>query len=128
PRFLYRIDPAPAPEATTWPLDGWSLAGRLAELLWSSVPDDALLDCAAAGQLVRGGPAPCGLDAQVARMLDDPRADALVVDFAAQWLQLRRLDERHDLADPPELRASMRGEVAHLVADALRRDVPVLDL
>ena len=63
------------------------LASRLSFFLWSSVPDDELLDLAIAGKLKR----PAILEQQVKRMLADPQADALVTNFAGQWLYLRNL-------------------------------------
>ena len=63
------------------------LASRLSFFLWSSMPDDALLDLAASNRLHD----PAVLEAQVRRLLADPKADALVENFAGQWLQMRNL-------------------------------------
>ena len=65
------------------------LASRLSFFLWSSIPDDELLNLAIAGRLR----APGVLEAQVRRMIADPRADALMTAFTGQWLQLRNLDK-----------------------------------
>ena len=80
------IQPAAAP-ARPYRVSDVELASRLSFFLWSSVPDDELLDVAIAGRLRR----PEVLERQVRRMLADPRADALVTNFAGQWLYLRNL-------------------------------------
>lgn len=96
PKFLFHVerDDAHAPGEVR-PLSDHELATRLAAFLWSSIPDDALRACADAGDLTAASPTDeaCALDAQVARMLDDPRADALVDDFVPQWLGLRALSD-----------------------------------
>ena len=74
--------------ATVYQVGDYELASRLSFFLWSSIPDDELLRTAAAGQLHE----PDTLEAQVRRMLADPKADALVENFAAQWLLLRELE------------------------------------
>jgi len=92
PDFLLRIHRESALQAsqTAYPLDGVELASRLSFFLWSSIPDDRLLALAERGQLTN----PSILVAEVQRMLADPRAaDTLVNDFAAQWLNLRRVEE-----------------------------------
>ncbi len=71
------------------PITEWQLASRLSYFLWRSMPDDELFDLAAKGQLSKN------LDAQVRRMLADPRSRALVENFAMQWLQLRNAQELH---------------------------------
>ena len=70
--------------------DGAMLASRLALFLWNSIPDDALRDAGIAGRLRE----PAALEAEVHRMLADPRADTLVTDFAEQWLQLRLVNAK----------------------------------
>jgi hypothetical protein len=112
PRFLFRVeidaDPAsPAPHA----LDDYELASRLSYFLWSSMPDATLLELAAAGTLHEDAT----LRAQVARMLADEKARALVDNFAGQWLFTRALDDHQpDYQAFPEfddaLRAAMRTE------------------
>ena len=97
PDFLVRVhrDPStgPKPKAQSlerYPLSDLELASRLSFFLWSSIPDDRLLSLAERGQLS----APAILERETRRMLADPRAvDALVSNFAAQWLNLRRVDE-----------------------------------
>jgi mono/diheme cytochrome c family protein len=104
PRFLFRIetDSATATGARSASrvvrVGDVDLASRLSFFLWSSIPDDELLDVAAGGQLRD----PRVLDAQVRRMLQDPRSEALTTSFASQWLQLRNLDS-HRPGDPYSL-------------------------
>src|SRR5690606_22531040 len=88
PEFLFRGAP-PASDAggEVTRLDDVTLASRLALFLWSSIPDDELLDAAIAGKLAD----PHTLERQVRRMLADARASALVTNFAEQWLALRNL-------------------------------------
>jgi hypothetical protein len=92
PNFLYRIekDPAEAKAGVAHPVTDLELATRLSFFLWSSIPDDSLLDLAAAGKLR----APGALAAQVQRMLEDERTMALVENFTGQWLQLRNLEAK----------------------------------
>ena len=93
PEFLTRVyrDPVGAkPGATTFRINDVELASRLGFFLWSSIPDERLLNLAERGQLS----SPFTLEKEVRRMLADPRAsDALVNNFAAQWLNLRRVEE-----------------------------------
>lgn len=92
PYFLYRIekDPQEARAGVAHPVTEIELASRLSFFLWSSIPDEKLLDLAAAGRLR----APGELEAQVRRMLADDRSDALVDNFTGQWLQLRNLEAK----------------------------------
>ena len=91
--FLFRIEQRSgegvAPQ-TPYRISDVELASRLSFFLWSSIPDDELLDVAVAGRLT----SPAVLEQQVRRMLADPRADALVTNFAGQWLYLRNLAAR----------------------------------
>ena len=89
PHFLYRVelDANPKEAKAIRTLNGYELASRLSYFLWSSMPDDELFALAKSGELVK----PAVLSAQVKRMIRDPRAEALVDNFAMQWLQLRRL-------------------------------------
>jgi mono/diheme cytochrome c family protein len=90
PDFLFRIeaDPGALPAGTAYRLSDVELASRLSFFLWSSIPDDELLDVAIGGRLRDAGV----LDRQVRRMLADPRArDALVDNFFGQWLQTRNV-------------------------------------
>jgi mono/diheme cytochrome c family protein len=89
PRFLFRIEPDPGNNTdAVRPLDDYELASRLSYFLWSSMPDDELIRLAAAGTLRD----PAVLDAQVRRMLVNPKSHALVDNFVGQWLELRNLD------------------------------------
>ena len=91
PEFLFRIEQDPADAAQpgkAYRISDVELASRLSFFLWSSIPDDELLDLAEQGKLKD----PAVLEQQVRRMLDDPRADALVSNFAGQWLQLRNVE------------------------------------
>jgi mono/diheme cytochrome c family protein len=89
PDFLFRIetDPANVVSGTPYRLSDVELASRLSFFLWSSIPDDELLDGATRGKLKD----PAELEKQVRRMLADRRSQALVANFAGQWLQLRDL-------------------------------------
>jgi hypothetical protein len=90
PKFLFRIERAPtaAKPGAAYALPDVELASRLSFFLWSSIPDDELLAVARAGALTDADV----YEAQVARMLRDPKARALVDNFAGQWLYLRNLD------------------------------------
>ncbi|MEP7352863.1 MAG: DUF1592 domain-containing protein [Acidobacteriota bacterium] len=92
PSFLYRIekDPADARAGVAHPVSDVELASRLSFFLWSSIPDDTLLDLASSGKLR----APGALAAQVQRMLEDQRTSSLVENFTGQWLQLRNLEAK----------------------------------
>ena len=129
--FLFRIehDPAGLPPGTPYRLSDVELASRLSFFLWSSLPDDELLGLAERGAL--GDPAV--LEAQVARMLADPRAHSLATNFAGQWLYLRNLDAaRPNLRLYPDfddnLRRAMRRETELLFASVVEEDRDVLDL
>ena len=131
PEFLFRIerDPEGVAPGAPYRLMDVELASRLSFFLWSSIPDDELLDVAAAGRLSDG----MELERQVRRMLDDPRASALVENFAGQWLALRSVD---GLAPDPNLfpefdenlRQALRRETDLFVESQLREDRSVVDL
>lgn len=90
PRFLYRVEfgVAPAPVgATVVKLTDGEMASRLSYLLWHTQPDDGLIAAASAGKLS----VPADVDAQVDRMLRDPRARGMVADFHDQWLRLAEI-------------------------------------
>ncbi|MCY4509467.1 MAG: DUF1592 domain-containing protein, partial [Acidobacteria bacterium] len=131
PEFLFRIewDPTGAAPGKAYPVSDLELASRLSFFLWSSLPDDALVDVAAAGRLRDPGV----LEAQIARMLDDPRSDAFVDNFFGQWLLLRNM--RTVAPDPDafldfdeNLREAMEHETALFVESQVRGDRSVLDL
>ncbi|HEY1183776.1 MAG TPA: DUF1592 domain-containing protein [Bryobacteraceae bacterium] len=130
PNFLFRIehDPNPTDPTVVHRISDVELASRLSYFLWSSMPDDELLDLAEAGKLHTPG----ALDAQVKRMLVDPRASALADNFAAQWLETRNLDVV--TPDPkkfpewsPELRDAMRTETSLFFDYILRENRPMED-
>ncbi len=131
PEFLFRIerDPPGAAPATAYRLSDVELAARLSFFLWASIPDDELLDAAAAGRLRD----PRELDAQVRRMLADERAETLVTSFAAQWLHLRRMrtvtpDVNAFPAFDENLRDALIRETELFVASQLRDDRSVVEL
>ena len=131
PQFLFRIerDPAGIPAGTPYRLSDLEIASRLSFFLWSSIPDEPLLDVATRGTLHQ----PRVLERQVRRMLGDPRSDALVTNFAAQWLHLRNLsaaspDPRLFPDFDDNLRQAFRRE-SELFFDSIKRDDrSVLDL
>ena len=129
PEFLYRVEREPAGSGPTYRISDLELASRLSFFLWSSVPDDALLDTAVAGALRNPGV----LEQQVTRMLADPRADALVSNFIGQWLFLRNLptvlpDPKKDQDFDEDLRQGFRRETELFAGSILREDRSVLDL
>src|SRR5262249_42516606 len=89
PYFLFRVeqDPARTAPSSAYRLSDLELASRLSFFLWSSIPDDQLLDVAVRGKLKE----PAVFEQQVTRMLRDPRASALLSNFAGQWLEVRNL-------------------------------------
>ena len=130
PQFLFRIerDLAAGTEGTARSIDSFELATRLSYFLWSSMPDDDLLDAAEEGQLSR----PEGLRRQLRRMLEDPRSAALVENFGGQWLQLRNLARSEpDPARFPEfddeLREAMLSESEHFFGSVVREDRNILE-
>lgn len=135
PDFLLRVyrdpvEPKGTPQPPVRRLTDLELASRLSFFLWSSIPDDQLLTLAERGELHT----PANLDKQVRRMLADPRAtDAMVNDFAAQWLNLRRVQEV--VVDPTKfpnydesLLEAFQQETEMFVAANLRDDRPVNEL
>ncbi|MEP6960556.1 MAG: DUF1592 domain-containing protein [Acidobacteriota bacterium] len=129
PQFLYRAERTPANAPRAFAISDLELASRLSFFLWSSIPDDELLDLAAAGKLK----APATLRAQTKRMLRDPRSEAMVDNFAAQWLFLRDIRVKElDLFlfrnFDAGLRGSMERETELFLDDVLRGNHSVLDL
>jgi len=131
PSFLFRDekDPPGVAPGTLYAVDDVSLASRLSFFLWSAPPDDELLALAEKGKLHEDGV----YRAQVKRMLADPRANALVDNFAAQWLYLRNLKSVHpDVEQFPDfddnLRTAMRRETELLFEHVMRADRPVGEL
>jgi len=132
PSFLYRIerDPATLRAGAAHVVTDVELASRLSFFLWSSIPDEKLLNAAIAGTLR----APGVLDAQVRRMVGDERVEALVSNFAGQWLQLRNLESKvsPDLLMFPDFddntRRAFRRETEMLFGYILRENHSVLEL
>ena len=130
PDFLLRVHREPPQVKGVYRLNDLELASRLSFFLWSSIPDDRLLTLAEHGQLGQ----PAVLQTEVHRMLSDPRAvNALVNNFAAQWLNLRRVGEvvvdpeRYPNYDESLLQAFKR-ETELFVGSTLREDRSVDDL
>jgi mono/diheme cytochrome c family protein len=149
PQFIYRIEEEPAPRTgsiagsavqasqraqaprtpPSFRLNDLDLASRLSFFLWSSIPDAELLKVASSGRLKD----PAVLEQQVRRMLRDPKAEALAINFAGQWLNLRGLDASAplpltypDFDDP--LRQAMRREVELLFDAIVREDHSITEL
>jgi hypothetical protein len=131
PAFLFRIErePSKTSPGNTYQITDLELASRLSFFVWSSLPDDELLDQAIAGKLSD----PKVFEDQVRRMLADDRAVSLVNNFASQWLHLRNLASvTPDLRQFPDfddnLRQAFRQETELFVESVLREDRSVLDL
>ena len=131
PDFLLRVheDPPGAGPGEAYALGDLELASRLSFFLWSSIPDDDLLEVAERGELTD----PATLRRQVRRMLADARSEALVGNFAAQWLHLRNLDDvKAEPAVYPEfdqdLVEAFRQETASFIGSTIDEDRSVLDL
>jgi hypothetical protein len=128
PRFLYRVEQEPPALAagTPYRISDTELASRLSFLLWSSIPDEQLLDLAAKGRLRD----PATLKQQVARMVADRKADAFVSNFAGQWLYLRELANVQTEAPgfDDNLRRSFRRETELLFDTIVRQDRPLVEL
>ena len=131
PEFLFRVerDPPNAVADTAYPVSDLELASRMSFFLWSSIPDDELLELAALGRLRD----PVVLEQQVRRMLGDPRSAALVTNFAGQWLLLRNL---RSISPDPEvypyfddnLRVAFQRETELFFESLMRDDRSVMDL
>ncbi|MDE0829238.1 MAG: DUF1592 domain-containing protein [Vicinamibacterales bacterium] len=131
PDFLFRRerDPAGVSADTTYVISDSELAARLSFFLWSSIPDDELLDLAERGELRRPGV----LEAQVERMLADPRAGAIVDNFGGQWLYSRNMalvaPDPYTFADfDANLRGAMAREMELFLDSQMREDHSVLEL
>lgn len=131
PEFLFRVeqDPAGVAPGSAYAVSNLELASRLSFFLWSSIPDDELLDAAARGKLKT----PAVLEHQVRRMLADARSRMLVTNFADQWLYLRNLSSTTpDMRLFPDfddnLRQAFRKETELFVESIMREDRNVLDL
>ena len=131
PYFIFRFEkvPAGAAEGTDYRISDVELASRLSFFLWGSIPDDRLIQLAASKQLSQKAV----LNAEVKRMLADPRAEALAPRFAAQWLRLQDLEKvRPDAFFFPDydqqLADAMREETERFFLDIVRNDRSVKEL
>jgi len=133
PNFLYRSSDAPESLAPgeIYALNDLELASRLSFFLWSSIPDQELLDLAIAGELAE----PAILNQQIDRMIADPRSSTLASNFAYQWLHLSKLDEINpDGAIYPyafgagDLRPDFKKEIELFVDSVIKEDQSVLSL
>jgi len=126
--FMRETDPKGSAPGSVHKINDLELASRLSFFLWSSLPDEQLVQVAQKGQLSK----PAVLKAQMTRMLADPRAKALTENFAGQWLYLRKLDyQRPDRRVFPDfdqrLRAAMKTETEMFFDGVVRDNRPVLD-
>jgi mono/diheme cytochrome c family protein len=129
PEFLVRIEAQSPGANAVYPITDLELASRLSFFLWSSIPDDELLDVAAGGRLR----APGVLEQQVRRMLADDRSNELVTNFFGQWLWVRNMAElRPDRFQFPDfdenLREAFQRETELFLESQLREDRPITDL
>jgi hypothetical protein len=131
PQFLFRTErePAAAGAGQPYKISDVELASRLSFFLWSSIPDDQLLDLAEHNKLSD----PAVLAAQVTRMLGDPRSESLTANFAGQWLMLRNLQsimpDTHEFPDfDDELRAAERRETELFFDSQIRENHGVPEL
>src|SRR5260221_6396023 len=130
PEFLFRFerDPSPAEPGRPYRISDVELASRLSFFLWSTIPDDELLDVAESNRLSD----PSVLERQVKRILDDSRADTLVSNFAGQWLQLRNVETQKP--DPvvfsfdEALRQAFLNETELFVSSIFREDRSLLEI
>jgi hypothetical protein len=128
PQFVFRMEHVPAnlAEGAVYRLTDTEIATRLSFFLWSSIPDDTLLDLAIAGQLSD----PAVLERETRRMLADPKSKALIDNFAAQWMHLRELEDAEP--DSPDfdgsLRLSFAREMQLFFDSILREDRSIIDL
>jgi mono/diheme cytochrome c family protein len=143
PEFLFRVEPDPSPGGTqvrrvaaadpagagVYRVPALESASRLSFFLWSSIPDDQLLDVASSGRLHQ----PAVLDQQVRRMLADSRAESLTTNFAGQWLQLRNMatvrpGDPYSLTFDETLRQAMWRETELFFESILRENRSVMDM
>jgi mono/diheme cytochrome c family protein len=126
PRFVFRMEDEPATlkDGATYRVDDAALASRLSFFLWSSMPDDELLDLAAKGRLKD----PAVLEQQTRRMLKDPKSKALIDNFAGQWLYLRDLGSVTPVTKEfdDNLRQAFRRETEMLFDSIVREDRSIL--
>ena len=131
PEFVYRLEPEPAGlrPGKTYRINDLALASRLSFFLWSSVPDDELIDVAAQSKLHE----PAVLEKQVRRMLADPKSVALISNFTGQWLSVRSLQTSEPVVNlfpdfDDNLRAAFQREIELFFDSIVHEDHSVLDL
>jgi len=131
PKFVFHVEAEPPDTApgTVYRISDLELASRLSFFLWSSIPDDQLLQAAGKGLLHT----PAVLEQQVRRMLADPKSEALTTNFAAQWLYLRNLKNMQPLSEEfpdfdDNLRQAFERETSLFFESIVREDRNVLDL
>jgi hypothetical protein len=127
PTFVFRAESDPRNRDSR--ISDLELATRLSFFLWSSIPDDTLIDLASRDRLHQ----PAVLEEQTRRMLADPRSNAFVENFAGQWLHLRNLDGIHPNTDEfpdfdNDLRLSFQREAELFFGSVMREDRNVMDL
>lgn len=129
PNFLFRVELDPrTPTGAVRDLNDFELASRLSYFLWSSMPDDELTQLARSGELHK----PDVLNAQVTRMISDPKAQSLADNFAGQWLQLRKLaivdpDPKRFPGIDAAMKADMATETEMFFGAVLRENRPITD-
>ncbi len=124
--FLFRIELDPDPTSTVaHPVAPYEMASRLSYLVYRSMPDQALFDAAAGGKLGM----PADVQAQLTRLLADPKGSTFAQDFSAQWLGVRSLESIQ--FDPtffpkftPALAASMKSEITSFFSDFVKENLP----
>jgi Protein of unknown function (DUF1592)/Protein of unknown function (DUF1588)/Protein of unknown function (DUF1585)/Protein of unknown function (DUF1595) len=128
PRFVFRFErePGNVPPGGAYRISDLELASRLSFFLWSSIPDDELLDLAIQNKLHE----PAVLERQTRRLLADPRSETLATNFAGQWLYLRELKNQRPLSPAfnENLRDAFRRETELLFESIVREDRNVVDL
>ncbi len=131
PEFVYReeAEPAALPAGKSYRVGDLALASRLSFFLWSSVPDDELIDLAAQNKLHD----PVVLEKQVRRLLADPKSDALIGNFTGQWLGVRSLQTSEPAINlfpdfDDNLRAAYKREIELFFGSVAREDRSILDL
>jgi hypothetical protein len=131
PEFLYRSELEPAQVAAngTYRISQGELASRLSFFLWSSIPDNELIDLATQGRLRDQAT----LEKQVRRMLSDPRAEAFVKNFTGQWLNVRGVEASEPVIDlfpdfDDNLRAAFKKEIELFFGSVMQEDRSIIDL